>query len=98
MAVDPTGVAPAGAQFSEQRRDLPQLVHDRAPGRLGGMRGQHRADLEAGEEVGELVPVDDLRHDRLTRLDCSGEAVDLFGNVDEVEVDAQRAHDLTGCS
>ena len=87
--------------------DAPQQVGDRAAGRLGGVRGEDRAVLQPLQHLHEQVAVEaavlegtaDAAHRRRERTLLDGgdllPAVQLLGDVDELEVGGEgaRQHD-----
>ena len=99
VAGDPRIVA-----LLEDLGDGPHLAQDGPPGGLRGVRREHGAQLEPVEDVADEVAVEvgvgepgDRPVQRPARL-CSGrelvDPVDLLGDVREVEVGVERAHEL----
>jgi hypothetical protein len=91
----------------EQRRDLLRLREHGAARRLGGVSGEHRAQRDPGEVVGDVGraelragdPVDGLGEPRAV-LHANGRelpsAMHLLGDVREQEVGRERARQLGG--
>lgn len=98
-------VAGAGDGLLQQGRDAAQLVEDAAAGRLGGVRGEDGADVEVLDRLAQVLGVGVLEH-----VGGAGEepafggavgaqflaAVDLLGDVGEVEVGGEGPHELAG--
>ncbi len=98
-------VAGAGDGLLQEGRDAAQLVEDAAAGRLGGVCGEDGADVEVLDRLAQVLGVGVLEH-----VGGAGEepalggavgaqflaAVDLLGDVGEVEVGGEGAHELGG--
>lgn len=98
----PVGLADRGLQ---EGGDPAQLVEDGAAGGLGGVRGEDGAHVEVLDGLADVLGVAVLEH-----VDGAGEeaalggallaqfaaAVDLLGDVREVEVGGEGAHELGG--
>jgi hypothetical protein len=91
----------------EQRGDPPQLDQDRAPRRLGGVRGEHRAHREVLDVGGQLAGADARCGDAVDRLRQPGaalgagrgqlaRAVGLLGDIGQVEVGRERPDQAGG--
>ncbi|GAA3098949.1 hypothetical protein GCM10020254_50570 [Streptomyces goshikiensis] len=97
--------AGAGGGLLQQGGDAAQLVEDAAAGRLGGVRGEDGADVEVLDRLAQVLGVGVLEH-----VGGAGEepalggavgaqllaAVHLLGDVGEVEVGGEGAHQLGG--
>ena len=93
----------ATIRLLEQRGDPPQLVDRRASRYLGRVRGEHRPDADLAQDLPDLLRRDAGVGDASDRpldpaallLPCPGQgaaAVDLLGDVRQVEVRRERAH------
>lgn len=97
--------AGAGNGLLQQRGDAAQLVEDAAAGRLGGVRGEDGAHVEVADRLAQVLGVGVLEHVGGAREEpaLGGPvgaqflaAVYLFGDVGEVEVGGEGAHQLGG--
>lgn len=98
-------VAGAGDGLFQQGGDAAELVEDAAAGRFGGVRGEDGPDVEVLDGLAQVLGVGVLEH-----VGGAGEepalggavgaqflaAVHLFGDVGEVEVGGEGAHELGG--
>lgn len=89
----------------EERGDAAQLVEDAAAGRLGGVRGEDGPDVEVLDRLAQVLGVGVLEHvGRAGQQPALGgavgaqllAAVHLLGDVGEVEVGGEGAHQLGG--
>ncbi len=89
----------------QERGDAPELVEDGAAGGLGGVRGEDGAHVEVGHGlahvvgVGVLEPVGGAGEQSALGGAAGAQfaaAVDLFGDVGQVEVGGEGAHQLGG--
>lgn len=98
-------VAGAGDGLLQEGGDAAQLVEDAAAGRLGGVRGEDGADVEVADRFAQVLGVGVLEHvGRTGQQAALGgavgaqllAAVHLLGDVGEVEVGGEGAHQLGG--
>ena len=86
-------------ELFQQRADPPQVLDDRAPLRLGGVRGQHGRDAEVTHRRRIRVERGDRIADRLPRaapFAQGPDAVALLGQVHQLEVARERPDHVLG--
>ena len=86
-------------ELFQQRADPPQVLDDRAPLRLGGVRGQHGRDAEVAHRRRIRVERGDRIADRFPRAAPFAQGPDamaLLGQVDQLEVARERPDHVLG--